>query len=40
MSTFDERNLLPETLPDKPMHLAKDWFDKTCEKKWQPNQVF
>ena len=37
MSTFDERNLLPETLPDKPMHLAKDWFDKTCEKKWQPN---
>ena len=37
MSTFDERNLLPETLPNKPMHLAKDWFDTTCEKKWQPN---
>ena len=37
MSTFDDRNLLPETLPENPMHLAKDWFDRSCEKKWQPN---
>ena len=24
MKTFDERNLLPEILPDDPMHQAKD----------------
>ena len=37
MNIFEERNLLPETLPDRPMHLAKEWLNKTCEDKWQPN---
>ena len=37
MNIFEEKNLLPETLPDRPMHLAKEWLNKTCEDKWQPN---
>ena len=37
MKTFDERNLLPEILPDDPMHQAKRWFDRTNSEKWQPN---
>ena len=37
MKTFDERNLLPEILPDDPMHQAKKWFDRTNSEKWQPN---
>ena len=37
MNIFEERNLLPETLPDRPMQLAKEWFNKTCKDKWQPN---
>ena len=37
MNIFEERNLLPETLPDSPMHLAKEWFNKTSEDGWQPN---
>ena len=37
MKTFDERNLLPEILPDDPMHQAKRWFDITNSEKWQPN---
>ena len=37
MKTLDERNLLPEILPDDPMHQAKRWFDRTNSEKWQPN---
>ena len=37
MKTFDERNLMPEILPDDPMHQAKRWFDRTNSEKWQPN---
>lgn len=37
MNKIVNASILPQTLPNQPMHLAKLWFDDACLKKNQPN---
>ena len=37
MNKIVSASILPQTLPDNPMHHAKLWFDDACLRKNQPN---
>ena len=37
MNKIVNATILPQRLPDQPMHIAKLWFDDACLKRNQPN---